>query len=145
MSKFVILDAAGFATAFYSDDINPTIPAESVPITDEQWREMIEHPGRRRLIDGALVSFEPPAEPDPVPEISKAQCLLWLLDLGKTEADVAAAIGAITDQTERARAEIEWKYRATFNIANPLFSTLAPALGIDPATLPDAFRAAARL
>lgn len=107
-----------------------------------QWLSSRPQPSMAE-IDAAAAAAPEPVEP--VPEISKAQCLLWLLDLGKTEADVAAAIAAFPDQAARARAEIEWKYRATFNITNPLFSALAPALGIDPTSLPDAFRAAALL
>lgn len=94
------------------------------------------------LPQAPAVTAPPPA---PVPAITKAQCLLWLLQQGKTEADVDAAIAAITDSEARSVAEIEWKYRQPFHSDHPLFAQLAPALGIDVSALPDAFRAAAQL
>lgn len=103
-------------------------------------------------LSAANISIDPPQAPAvtapppaPVPAITKAQCLLWLLQQGKTEADVDAAIAAITDSEARSVAEIEWKYRQLFHSDHPLFAQLAPALGIDVSALPDAFRAAAQL
>ena len=84
--------------------------------------------------------------PMPVPSINRAQLLIWLLvNKGKTEADVDAAIASIEDDQARAVAEIEWRYRPTFEHDHPLLTSLAPLLEIDPADLPDAFREAARL
>lgn len=70
------------------------------------------------------------APPAPVPTIAKAQALLYLLMIGKTEADVDAAIATIEDPTRRAIAEIEWKYRLTFHHDHQLFIELGPILGI---------------
>lgn len=120
-----------------------------------------------RISDGALI----PADPDntdyakylvdvatdptcvaaadpyvaPIPTITKAQALLWLLSVGKTEDEVLAAINTITDANAKAVALIEWKYREPFNYDNPLFSALAPALGMIPNDLPAAFVAASKL
>lgn len=78
--------------------------------------------------------YTPPLQPEPpgppVPTITKAQALLYLLLIGKTEADVDAAIATISDPTRRAIAEIEWKYRLTFHHDHPLFIELGPILGI---------------
>lgn len=65
-----------------------------------------------------------------VPPITKAQALLYLLSIGKTEADVLTAISTISDATSRAVAEIEWKYRQPFHHGHPLFASLGPAVGI---------------
>lgn len=81
--------------------------------------------------------------PEPVPAITKAQALLHLLSIGKTESDVLAAIATITDPTERAVAEIEWNYRQPFRHDHPLFAALGPAVGITD--MEAAFRAAALL
>jgi hypothetical protein len=81
----------------------------------------------------------------PVPTISKAQCLLWLLQQGKSESDIDALIAGIPDAEQRAVAEIEWKYRQPFHHDHPLFASLAPAIGISVDDLPAAFRAAALL
>lgn len=39
------------------------IPAEAIEITDEQWLDMVQHPGQRRWQDGEVVEYvpEPPA------------------------------------------------------------------------------------
>ncbi len=81
--------------------------------------------------------------PDPVPAITKAQALLYLLSIDNTEADVLAAIATIADPTERAVAEIEWNYRQPFRHDHPLFAALGPAVGITD--MEAAFRAAAAL
>lgn len=81
--------------------------------------------------------------PRPVPTISKAQALLYLLMIGKTEANVDAAIATIADPTRRAIAEIEWKHRLTFHHDHPLFIELGPILGITD--MAAAFRVAATL
>lgn len=86
-----------------------------------------------------------PDDQQPVPTISKAQALLWLLQQGKTEADIDALVAAIPDDGQRAVAEIEWKYRQPFHHDHPLFAALAPAVGISVDGLPTAFRAAALL
>lgn len=91
--------------------------------------------------DPEVVSYLNP--PDPVPAITKAQALLYLLSIGKTEADVLAAIATITDPTERAIAEIEWNCRQPFRHDHPLFGALGPAVGITD--MEAAFRAAALL
>ena len=115
----------------------------------------------RRLADGACIPADPAnrdfadliaskaeiasyvAPPVPVPTISKAQALLFLWGIGKSETDVDAAIAAIADPQQRAVAQIEWRYRQPFRHDHPLFAALAPALGIDAADLPDTFRRAA--
>lgn len=91
--------------------------------------------------DPEVVAFLRP--PDPVPAITKAQALLHLLSIGKTEADVLSAIATISDPTERAVAEIEWNYRQPFRHDHPLFAALGPAVGITD--MEAAFREAALL
>lgn len=83
------------------------------------------------------------APPAPVPTISKAQALLYLLSIGRSDADVRAAIAAISDATERAVAEIEWDHRQPFHHDHPLFVQLGPAIGITD--MASAFREAAVL
>lgn len=94
------------------------------------------------LADGNVPSpYIPP--PQPVPTITKAQALLYLLSIGKTNADVNAAIASIADPTQRAIAEIEWTFRQPFHHDHPLFIALGPAVGITD--LEAAFRIAAAL
>lgn len=89
-------------------------------------------------------SPEPYAQPPPpVPTITKAQALLYLLTIGKTDADVDAAIATIADQATRDVTSIEWKYRQPFHCDHPLFSALGPVLGITD--MEAAFRVASTL
>jgi hypothetical protein len=55
--KYTTLDTTGIPTAFYSDDINDSIPTEAIVITDEQWLECINNSGQRCFKDGALVPY----------------------------------------------------------------------------------------
>ena len=57
----------GFPTGFYSSDIWPEgYPDGTVEITVEQWNECLEFQGRRRLVNGQLVEYNPPP---PVPTL----------------------------------------------------------------------------
>lgn len=81
---------------------------------------------------------------NPVPDISAAQARLWLLTIGKTSADVEAAIATLPSPA-RERALIEWEYRTTYRRASPMWDMLGPGLGIQtPAAMDAAFRAAAQ-
>lgn len=59
--KRAVFDADGFPTAFYDVAVHgdENIPPEAVEITNNQWRNFIEHQGRRRWVDGAVVAYEP--------------------------------------------------------------------------------------
>lgn len=62
MQKYALVNAEGYVIAFYSDEINASIPMEAVAITHEQWADMLDNPGCRRLIAGAVVEcplYEP--------------------------------------------------------------------------------------
>jgi hypothetical protein len=86
------------------------------------------------------------AQPPPPEPITKRQALLYLLSIGKTEANVEAAIDAITDPTAREAARIEWRYPdGPLSADHPLLKMLAPAVGIDVADLPAAFDVAVKL
>lgn len=86
---------------------------------------------------------QPIPTPKPVPSISKAQALIYLLSIGKTDSDVKAAIATISDPAAHAVAEIEWNYRQPFHYDHPLFVALGPLLGITD--MAAAFRIAATL
>lgn len=98
------------------------------------------------LADHGMMAPDPYVTPaKPVPPITKAQCLLWLLQLGKTEADIDAFIEAKADENDRELARIEWRYRPVFRHDHPLILEAADEFGIPRSYLPDAFRAAALL
>lgn len=95
------------------------------------------------LIEHSIPIADYIATPQPAPTITKAQALLYLLSIGKTNADVASAIATISDPTAHAVAEIEWAYRQPFHHDHPLFIQLGPVLGI--ADMEAAFHAASLL
>jgi hypothetical protein len=88
--KFAIFNETGLPIAFYSEDVhgsrmipvygqpdeqgnvtiigeraNPAcdIPADAVPITDEQWQEFIDHPGERCWTGSTVAPYVAPIAP----------------------------------------------------------------------------------
>jgi hypothetical protein len=78
---------------------------------------------------------------------TKRQILIWLLlDAGKTEADVVAALNTISDPTAKAQALIDWNYPdGPMHRDNPLFDQLATLFNMTPTDIDAAFVAAAKL
>ena len=52
--KYGIFNTDGLPEGFYDDVIHSTIPSDAEAITDEQWKELLDHPGKRRW-DGSNV------------------------------------------------------------------------------------------
>ena len=82
----------------------------------------------------------------PVPgTISPRQARLWLIRRGITLAQVDEAIASITDTVTRETVQVEWEYGSEVHRASPWLAALGPVLGLDDATLDQAFREAATL
>lgn len=82
----------------------------------------------------------------PVPDaISPRQARLWLLRAGITPAQVDAVIASIPDATTRQTVQIDWEYGLEVQRSSPFVQQLGTALGLEAATLDDAFREAATL
>lgn len=79
-----------------------------------------------------------------IPPISAAQARLWLLSAGKTNADIVALIGMLPPE-QSAPALILWEYATEYHRSYPLWDALAPAIGLTPQGMDDAFRAASQL
>ncbi|WP_094462602.1 hypothetical protein [Pannonibacter phragmitetus] len=77
-----------------------------------------------------VVAFLAPAPS--LPALTARQFRLGLLDSGMAPAQVDAVIAQIADETERARAQIEWEYASQFQRSHPLVATLSAALGLTP-------------
>lgn len=62
--KFGVFDGEGKPTAFYSSEVNKTIPSSAVAISDAQWREFLANQGLRRWAGAgqALTVISPPTE-----------------------------------------------------------------------------------
>lgn len=64
--KFAIFDNNGFPSAFYDSDVNADIPAQATEISAAQWQEFIDHAGLRKMVNGAMEAYTPPAAEPPV-------------------------------------------------------------------------------
>jgi hypothetical protein len=62
--------------------------------------------------------------------LTARQLRLGLVNNGFTLTQVTDAIDAIPDETDRAKAKIEWEYAATFDRIHPLVITIGTALGL---------------
>lgn len=61
--KYAAYDNSGNITGFYDSDINPSIPAQSIAITDTQWQNCIDNPGKYMVNTAAkaLINTPPPS------------------------------------------------------------------------------------
>lgn len=57
--KYALGDTQGNIVAFYDDTLNPLIPPGGVPITDVQWQDCLENPGKWLVQDNQLVLAPP--------------------------------------------------------------------------------------
>jgi hypothetical protein len=82
----------------------------------------------------------------PVPEsISPMQARLWLVRNGIALTDIDAAIESIADQQTRDTVRVQWEYGLEVVRSSAWLAALGPVLGLDDATLDQAFREAATL
>ncbi|MHA7777417.1 hypothetical protein [Roseibium sp. M-1] len=103
-----------------------------------------DHPAHLLHVEGQSVTkLEPPA-PE-LPSLTARQFRLGLLDAGRTFAQVGSAIAAIEDEADRAEAEVEWEYAATFDRTHPLVVSLSAALGFIPDEVDALWQAALQL
>jgi len=95
-----------------------------------------------RDADEALAAVDAARPPQ---SVSMAQARKALVLGGVSMASVAAAIAAISDDTERELAQIDWEYATTVRRVSPLVESLGPALGLTDAQIDALFVAAASL
>jgi hypothetical protein len=84
--KWAMLDPAGRPSAFYHPDVHPELfeqvgeelrprgpIAAAVPVSDEDWQDLVSNPDRRRIENGRVVPTEPPPlSPDAQAEADRA-------------------------------------------------------------------------
>jgi hypothetical protein len=86
--KWAMLDSAGRPTGFYHPDVHPELfeqvgeerrprgpIAGAVLVSDEDWQDLVSHPGRRRIENGRVIPTEPPA-PSPEAQAEADRALL---------------------------------------------------------------------
>lgn len=105
------------------------------------WSHKVVQAAQVWLDEGGVIPKWVPPNADELrtvmPPLSARQFRLGLLHSGTTEDDVAAIIAQISDPTERAVADIEWRMADTFERAHPLVTQLGPALGYSPEVIDD--------
>jgi hypothetical protein len=62
--KYAKFDSNGLPVAFYAPGVNKIIPADAIQISDEQWQEFLNNPGRRKWNGSAIVEHIPPGPTD---------------------------------------------------------------------------------
>ena len=86
------------------------------------------------------------ALPPEVPQsVSMAQARKALVLGGVSMASVASAIAAISDDTDRELAQIDWEYSTTVRRLSPLVVSLGPLLNLTDAQIDGLFVAASSL
>lgn len=106
MSEYAIFDGDGFPIGFYHEALHgvlgepdSTIPIDAVPITTQQWQELLAHPGKRKWQDGQVVPCDPPK-----PEASGAYRLYKSVFVERmTPAEAEALEGALASETAKLR------------------------------------------
>lgn len=89
--------------------------------------------------------INPPPPPPSVPAfVSRAQGKAALIQAGKW-ADVLAFVGAISDPTEQALAEVALNDTQTWRRDSPFLASATAALGLSAAEVDDLFIAAAKI
>ena len=132
MSSLAIIDSEGRVVTFVRADVpeNWAPPEGCTAVPSEQLSA-----GWRHAPDNS-----------PVPTtISPRQARLWLVQHGVTLAQVDEAIASISDTVTRETVQVEWEYGSEVHRARPWLAALGPVLGLDDATLDQAFREAATL
>ncbi|WCK15389.1 hypothetical protein G6L41_017335 [Agrobacterium tumefaciens] len=127
MEKFALFDDDGLPTAFYSFEIHgDNIPQDTVEITEEEWREFIENPGRRQWIDGTIVTYDPAVEPQPEPVTVVYSVDLWTR---MTDAEAEEVLSIMEQQPIRTRKIFDTanSYRSDHELW-PLLQQLATTL-----------------
>ncbi|MCF1448594.1 hypothetical protein FS815_17400 [Agrobacterium vitis] len=152
MAIYAIVDADGFAKAFYDEAIHGArqlpvyddagevtghqpnldclIPNEAVEITPAQRSEMLSFPSLRKLIDGVVVEYQPPPVTPVMPTLTPRQFWLAASRIDVSKADVLALVDAMDDKQAAADLRIEITEAVSFGRSNPAIDELAVLLGI---------------
>lgn len=140
MAICATFDSVGLPSAFYAEDVNDTIPAEAIEITDAQWQDFLANPGLRKWQDGDVVEYTPPIPTPPVPDrVSARQFGLQLISAGiKDSVDTWIA-------TQGAGAQWAYERSATFVRDDPMMQSGFTALGFTSEQIDAFFTAAAAL
>ena len=94
--------------------------------------------------DGGVPRESYQLEDAPIPDITRRQLRLWMLNAGHDDAAIRAAIATL-DEPARSQALIEYEDASTYQRSHPLFDLIGPAFEMTPADIDQAFREAVTL
>jgi hypothetical protein len=141
MLSYVTYDGAGALTGGYLQDLAEQHVTSHIGVSDEQRMNWPRY--RANAARDALVLLEPSTAPQVPQEVTRRQAIQQMYLGGITEAMVEDYIGtAVTDETERALALIEFRTAAMFERNNWLVAAAGAAMGLN---LDDLFISAAKL
>lgn len=127
-------DKDGFPAAFYDTRAyadTSFIPADTVEITEDQWKEFLDNAGRKKWVDGKIIDYTPPAPPVVYPNLSARQFWQAALTIGITEDDLVSGVANasspyyIADEKERASSLIDITKATNFSRDFPLLKLIA--------------------
>lgn len=86
---YATLNANGTPKGFYRLGVHrgDQIPAGAVEISEATWRECLENPGLRRIVNGGAVAFAPPVVP-----VAPARAITYKADIWRRATDPEAEI-----------------------------------------------------
>lgn len=138
--KYATFDADGFLVAFYDDEIN-VIPEGAVRITDEQWRDLLNHQGFRRWDGADVVAYDPPTPAEPFPSVvTSAQAKIALYSAGLLD-QVKAVVAAHPYEVVR----LWYDNAGTWERGNPYVQALGVEIGLTDEQIDDLFIAANKI
>ena len=127
-----LFDNDGFPVSFFPDVVDyKNIPDNAVSISEDQWREFIEHAGQRKWENGEVVTYTPPPPAPVFPALSSRQFWQAALAIGVKEEDLIADIANkdspfyITDDDDRESVLIDITKATTFTRDYKLLKKMA--------------------
>lgn len=139
--KYAVFDHQGLPTAFYAvGDVWPIekVPPEAFEITEDQWQEFIDNPGRRRWADGEVAPYEPPPVEPPFPSVvSASQAKIALFNAGYLD-DVEAVVAAHPYRI----VQIWFTDANTWERGNPYVQAIGAEIGLTDEQMDELFIAA---
>lgn len=137
-----LFDKDGFPVSFFPDVIEyKNIPDNAVSISEDQWREFIEHAGQRKWENGEVVTYTPPPPAPVFPALSSRQFWQAALAIGVKEEDLIADIANkdspffIADEKDRESVLIDITKATSFTRDYKLLKKMAEVNKIPDAQL----------
>lgn len=141
VSSIAALIGAANYRVRYPDGSEEDLVTVLRPGENNNWSHKVIQAAQAWFDEGGVIPKWVPPSTDELrammPPLTSRQFRLGLLHSGTIEDDVAAIIAQISDPTERAVADIEWRMADTFERTHPLVTQLGPALGYSPEVIDD--------